>query len=495
MTGNWVRSCVGSCVLAVGIMPVGFMAFWPTTALAADEARGLSPQESAAGWLPLFDGRSLDGWENTSDADWQVKDGALAASRGTPGLLVTTRDWGDFALRLEFRASPATNSGVFLRTPPKPTDPAKDCYELNIADPTLSPFPTGSFVNRLRTGSPPAGDDAWHAFDLTAEGGRFRVSLDGRPALDYVDPQPLGRGRIGLQFRAGAIEFRNIRLRPLGLEPGARAVVIRPTSLRTTTEQDAPLAPGTSLTIQSPGADRTEQSRLSVAAGRLGTIDAGAVIAADQADAHFSAAIEKQPDDAAALVARGRLRFDRGELDAAIVDLDRALKLAPSSEAFTFRGFAWKRKGDKDRAMADFDEAIRLDPRNALAWRVRGATWAGKADYQKAVADYSESIRIDPENPDSLHHRAVMLGACNDAGVRDGKQSLADATKACEVSGWKNPLYLIGLAIASAELGDFDDAVRWQTKAIELTPGAAPKTMQEPLELYRKGQPFRTTWR
>ncbi len=36
-------------------------------------------------------------------------------------------------LHVEFKAAKRTNSGVFLRTPLKPTDPAKDCYELNIA--------------------------------------------------------------------------------------------------------------------------------------------------------------------------------------------------------------------------------------------------------------------------------------------------------------------------------------------------------------------------
>jgi hypothetical protein len=43
------------------------------------------------------------------------------------------------------------------------------------------------------------------------------VKLDGRGVLDYTDPKPVGRGPIGLQFRAGKIEFRNVKLRPLGL--------------------------------------------------------------------------------------------------------------------------------------------------------------------------------------------------------------------------------------------------------------------------------------
>ena len=43
-----------------------------------------------------------------------------------------------------------------------------------------------------------------------------------------------------------------------------------------------------------------------------------------------------------------------------MADLDESIRLAPSSEAHTFRGFCFKRLGDKDQAIADFDEAIRL---------------------------------------------------------------------------------------------------------------------------------------
>jgi tetratricopeptide (TPR) repeat protein len=122
------------------------------------------------------------------------------------------------------------------------------------------------------------------------------------------------------------------------------------------------------------------------------------------------------------------------------------------------------------------------------------ATWAGKADYAKALAEYSESIRLDPENPESLHHRVVMLSACKDDAIRDGKQAVIDATKACEVSGWKDSLFLVGLAMASAEVGDFDAAVKWQTKAMELSPDRT-QSMQPMLELFRQHKPYRATWR
>ncbi|HWA96933.1 MAG TPA: DUF1080 domain-containing protein [Pirellulales bacterium] len=185
--------------------------------VAAAELNQLSPQELADGWILLFDGETLYGWQPTSDADWKVADGVISASTGSPGFLNTTSEFGDFQLRVDFRATPETNSGVFLRNPDQPKSAAIDCYELNIADEQISPFPTGSFVERQKASDYRLSTD-WQTFDVRAEGGHFTVELDGRRVLDYSDAKPLGRGKIGLQFRAGKIEFRNVKLKPLGLK-------------------------------------------------------------------------------------------------------------------------------------------------------------------------------------------------------------------------------------------------------------------------------------
>jgi len=181
---------------------------------------GLTADEVAAGWLSLFDGKTLYGWKSESAVDWQVVDGEIRASGGLVGLLRTTSQFGDYQLRLEFRAEPETNSGVFLRTSPQPRDPASDCYELNIAPPD-NPFPTGSFVGRLKSNAEPARHAAheWHQVEVLAEGAHFVVTIDGRQVLDFTDSKPLGRGYIGLQFNQGAIAFRKIALLPLGLKP------------------------------------------------------------------------------------------------------------------------------------------------------------------------------------------------------------------------------------------------------------------------------------
>lgn len=177
----------------------------------------LTPEEINDGWILLFDGETDFGWQAGSKANWRVAEGVISVSEGEKGLLATTSEFADYDLKVDFRAPAETNSGVFLRTPLVPTDPTKDCYELNIATEKVSPFPTGSFVGRRKaTGA--FDTSTWRTFTVRAEKGHFTVAVDGQQVLDYTDPAPIGRGRIGLQFNSGKVEFRNVKLKPLGLE-------------------------------------------------------------------------------------------------------------------------------------------------------------------------------------------------------------------------------------------------------------------------------------
>jgi hypothetical protein len=169
------------------------------------------------GWVRLFDGQSLFGWENAGNANWRVEEGAITADQGETGLLCTTSRFADYELKVEFQSETTTNSGVFLRTPPKPTAPDKDCFELNIAPPD-NPFPTGSLVARARVEPKELESfDAseWHEFHALLDRDRIQIWVDGKPVVDYKDTTGRQSGRIGLQFREGKVSFRNIRIRPL----------------------------------------------------------------------------------------------------------------------------------------------------------------------------------------------------------------------------------------------------------------------------------------
>jgi hypothetical protein len=196
------------------ILTVGHL----TEPAAAGEANSLAREEVEAGWILLFDGESLFGWEAATEVDWHVSDGAIVATEGEMGLLYTLVEFGDYELKLDFRATAGTNSGVFLRTSENCDDPgpAGSCYELNIAPPDNA-FPSGSLV-RLRKVEGAGETEGWRTYHVTQVGNRAEIRLDNEVILDFTDPNPLLKGRIGLQFNQGRIEFRNIKLKPLGLE-------------------------------------------------------------------------------------------------------------------------------------------------------------------------------------------------------------------------------------------------------------------------------------
>ena len=82
-----------------------------------------------------------------------------------------------------------------------------------------------------------------------------------------------------------------------------------------------------------------------------------------------------------------------------------------------------------------------------------------------------------------------ILAACPDAKIRDGKKALAAAQKAHELA--KGPNELSSLAVAHAELGEFDKAVDWQIQAIAAAPNAQKEQYQVRLKLYQEKKPYR----
>ena len=182
----------------------------------------LSEAEISDGWISLFDGHSLFGWEpNDKGVNWSVADGAITADSGPIGLLLTYTPFADYQFRCDFQMAEGGNSGVFLRTLADPKDVQKDCYEINIVDDHPAGFLTGAIVGFAKTAEPIKGSGGWHTFLLTANGSELTVTLDGKEIATHEDTRPEARrsGYIGLQKNAGKVEFKNIALKPLNQKP------------------------------------------------------------------------------------------------------------------------------------------------------------------------------------------------------------------------------------------------------------------------------------
>src|SRR5262249_47679628 len=145
------------------------------------------------------------------------------------------------------------------------------------------------------------------------------------------------------------------------------------------------------------------------------------------------------------------------------------------------------------QALADYTACLALDPANATCHFNRAGVYEETKAYDRAGADYAEAIRLDPGDARFYNGQAWLLATCPDARSRNGGKAVASARRACELTGWKNPDYVDTLAAAHAEAGQFDEAVRFATQALNdpTFPRAEAADARKRLELYQKKQPYR----
>jgi HEAT repeat protein len=182
-------------------------------------------------FIPLFDGRTFDGWEGDTEGSFRIEDGAIVGgSLDAPvprnEFLCTTRAYGNFILRLECQVVGA-NGGVQFRS-----ERVADSSELRgyQADMDSANQYWGCLYDESRRGmlieSDPARrahlvkPDDWNAYEICCEGQRIRLYLNGELTVDYIETDggvPV-QGIIGLQVHAGGpseTRYRNIALAEL----------------------------------------------------------------------------------------------------------------------------------------------------------------------------------------------------------------------------------------------------------------------------------------
>ena len=176
----------------------------------------LSAQSSGGGWTTLFDGKTLKGWNVVGDANWEVVDGVLQANKASGNAyLVTPMSYGDFQLTLDFWVTADANSGVFIRCEDPKDITASNAYEVNIFDTRPDQtYRTGAIVDVAKPASVIMTGGKWNTFDITARGSKLTVILNGVTVVDITDTKH-ARGAIALQYGAGTVKFRNVRVRAL----------------------------------------------------------------------------------------------------------------------------------------------------------------------------------------------------------------------------------------------------------------------------------------
>jgi Flp pilus assembly protein TadD len=130
---------------------------------------------------------------------------------------------------------------------------------------------------------------------------------------------------------------------------------------------------------------------------------------------------------------------------------------------------------------------------NWLARQARADTLLSIGRHKEAVADFEIVVKSQPEDDSILNNFAWVLATSPDDEIRDGKRAIKLATKACEVTEYKEAHILSTLAAAYAETGNFEEAIKWSRKAVQLgvENDEVDEQLQKELESYQQKKPWR----
>jgi 3-keto-disaccharide hydrolase len=185
---------------------------------------------------PLWNGKDLTGWKQVGPGQFVVEDGLLKTTGGMGLLYWTGGKVSDSVIRVVYKnEKKESNAGVFIRIPEAPTEPwmpVNKGYEVQIDDASDDYHSTGVLYSLTKAKARPGKPGEWNTLEITLDGPRTRVTVNGELVTDYAEGEPVpgkkaewepdrgprpNQGYFGLQNHSDkdVVYFKEISLRPL----------------------------------------------------------------------------------------------------------------------------------------------------------------------------------------------------------------------------------------------------------------------------------------
>lgn len=164
-------------------------------------------------------------------------------------------------------------------------------------------------------------------------------------------------------------------------------------------------------------------------------------------------------------------------------DVERAIQL----------GMIYNAAKRPRKAIEVFDDVLQKSKGNWSAHYGRADALLSIGKHVEAVADYEIALKEQPENSGILNNLAWVLATSPMDNVRNAKRSIELGTKACEVTEFKRPHILSTLAAGYAEAGDWENAVKWSQKSLEVAEDDDENRpqLEKELQSYKDKKPWR----
>jgi Flp pilus assembly protein TadD len=213
-----------------------------------------------------------------------------------------------------------------------------------------------------------------------------------------------------------------------------------------------------------------------------------------EAQVHLRKSLDINPDNAQAHANLGHVLVIQGNFGDAETQFAAALKLKPNdAEISRSYATAFAENGRKDEAIKVLREFLKSRP-DADA-RLQLATWLYETgQFPAAIVEYRQAVAARPDAAEALSNLAWLLATSSDASLRNGKDAVDFAQRACRLTDFKEAQPVGVLAAAYAEAGDFSNAVVTAQQAIELATVAGDRRFaalnRQLLRLYQSGAAY-----
>ena len=203
-------------------------------------------------------------------------------------------------------------------------------------------------------------------------------------------------------------------------------------------------------------------------------------------------ALELEPNSDDALRVWAHVTGKAGKSDDAVKELRQKVEANPDdSVAWLQLGLLYAADKEAKKAIDAYSAAIKLDPKREFSRQVRADIYLNDGRQKEAIADYEESLKLNPNNSGVLNNLAWVLSTSPHKELRDGQRAIKLATKACELTNYKQAHILSTLAASYAETGDFKTARKWSAQSIEIADDTLKDQLRKELASYEKEKPWR----